>query len=206
MHRRWKSRRRHYLAFVFSSLVLITSNVVVMVCLPYIQFPCTSIVFLVGCCLLSSAGTELINRAFMLINSPPTSLQLNPPTMRRITCESSFSNKCLQSGPWNKPPYSSASFPLLPETHHSAPSCLHLLFPESGERREYSIAWEKTWQSPLETWFLVHHWQELVSCRDVMSGGCGEHAQKQCDLPHCSSCLFPLHVPRCASSSTVSVL
>lgn len=76
-----------------------------------------------------------------------------------------------------------SSFPLLPETHHSAQGCLHLLFPKSGEGRGQSIIWKKTWQHPVETWFLVHHRQKPATCRAVMSGMCTEHARSNVICP-----------------------
>lgn len=68
IHSRWKYRQRYYLTFVF--FVFLTNN---FKCsyhvFHHIQFPCTDILFLAGCCLPSSASTALINPL-----SPHTSL------------------------------------------------------------------------------------------------------------------------------------
>lgn len=185
IHSRWKYRQRYYLTFVF--FVVLTNN---FKCsyhvFHHIQFPCTDILFLAGCCLPSSASTALINPL-----SPHTSLWLNTPTMRRNWMSLPFLTGVLSQVP-EMSHLSYSSLPLLPETHHSAQGCLHLLFPGDGEGRGQSIIWEKTWQSPIEAWFLVYHRQKPVSCRALMSGICIEHARSNVICPvtvaACSPC------------------
>lgn len=102
-----------------------------------------------GCCLPSSANTALINPL-----SPHTSLWLSTPTMRRVN--------------WMNPPFPTAvlsqvpemshlsysSFPLLPETQHSAQGCLHLLFPSLEREKGRASFGKRPGRVPWKLGFL----------------------------------------------------
>lgn len=95
MYRRWKCGRRHYLPFVFSSVVL-TSNLKCTCHGLFSTYTASMHKHFISGGLLSP---QLCRHQAHKCHQPPTSLQLNPPTVRRITCKSSSSNEYLQSDP-----------------------------------------------------------------------------------------------------------
>lgn len=104
--------------------------------------------------------------------------------------EPSFSNSCTQPGPWNEP----SQLFLLSSPAWNPAQCSGLpasTFSKSGEGKRQSIIWEKTWQSPMETLFFVHHRQKPVSCRAVVSGICTEHARSNVICPVAAAACSP---------------
>lgn len=134
---------------------------------------------------------------------PTQPLWLNTPTVRMNWMSPPFLTGVFSQVPEIRH-LSYSSFPLLPETHHSAQGCLHLLFPESGEGRGQSIIWEKTWVFPKAEYCgnLVSSSSQAEASKLQSPDVChlDRACKKQCGLPCCSSCLFSPQFPFFGSS------